>query len=120
MAVICTNGIVVSVVVVRIRRVADTEPATNDRVVCDSIGEPGAWREVPISCLHAQIGWIAAIACYNDVVVDIVIVGEAAGSRWRRATGSLRCSGWIELPPDTKVDRQLRCGLPLISGIGEE
>ena len=89
-AVVGADGIVVSVVVIRERRVADTEPSTDYCVVGNSISETSARREISVSRLHAQIGWIAADTCQDNVVVDRIVV--------REATRTLRSRGRIELP----------------------
>src|SRR5207302_2776239 len=110
--VVRTDGIVVSVVVVRERHVADAEPSTNDGVVCDPIGEASARRPIPVSRLHTQIRGIAANTGYYEGAVGGVIVRESACV--------LRSGRGIELPANAEVDRQLRGYLPFVAGKGEE
>ena len=62
--------------------------------------------------VHAEVGWISADACKDEVVGGWIVVGEAAGDLGRR--------GWVELPANAEVDGELGADLPLVAGEGEE
>ena len=101
-----------SVVVVRVRRVADGEPRTHDSFLGQAIGNAEPRRKVLVVRFPPQVEWVAANPCNDKAVGSRIIV--------REPPRALRRERRIELPTQPNVQRQLLSDLPFILYVGEK
>ena len=107
-----TYRIVVSVSVIRERRITGAEAAADDGLVRDAVGYPDAWRKVVVARLHAQVRGVAADPGYHQVVGSGIVIREAARE--------FRRGGGIKLPAQAEIDGQFGRHLPFVPAEPEE